>query len=64
GCAHGFQTLRDDTEVLYHISVPFEPSAARGVRWDDTAFGLVWPAAPARGRTMSERDASYPDYAS
>ena len=42
-CAHGFQTLADDTEVSYQISAPFQPSAARGYRFDDPAFGIVWP---------------------
>jgi dTDP-4-dehydrorhamnose 3,5-epimerase len=64
GCAHGFQTLSDRSEVLYQISVPYEPAAARGVRWDDPAFAIDWPEPPANGRTISERDASYPDYAS
>ena len=62
GCAHGFQTLREASEVFYQISVRFEPEAARGVRWDDPAFGIEWPDAPAGDRTMSGRDASYPDY--
>jgi dTDP-4-dehydrorhamnose 3,5-epimerase len=62
GVAHGFQTLEEGSELLYMIDRPFEPSAARGVRWDDPAFGIEWPAAPC-GRTMSERDRSYPDYA-
>lgn len=62
GCAHGFQTLRDASEVLYQMSVAYEPAAARGVRWNDPAFGIAWPAPPASGRTMSDRDASYPDY--
>ena len=62
GCAHGFQTLRDDSEVLYQISTPYEPSASRGVRWDDPAFGIVWPDPPSGRRTISDRDASYPDY--
>ena len=62
GCAHGFQSLADGTEVLYQISTPYVPSAARGVRWDDPAFGIDWPPAPAGGRTMSERDAEYPDF--
>ena len=43
GCAHGFQTLADDTEVFYQISVPYDPASARGVRWDDPAFGIQWP---------------------
>lgn len=61
GCAHGFQTLTDDAEVYYQISSPFEPSAARGVRWDDPAFGIVWPECA--GRIIATRDASYPDFA-
>jgi dTDP-4-dehydrorhamnose 3,5-epimerase len=62
GCAHGFQTLRDDTEIYYQISVPYEPGAARGVRWNDPAFTIEWPPAPAHGRTIAERDAAYPDH--
>lgn len=57
GCAHGFMTLEDASEVLYAISVPYEPSAAAGVRWDDPAFAIQWPAPPV---TMSARDASHP----
>ena len=60
GCAHGFQTLEDGTEVFYQISAAYEPSAARGVRWDDTAFGIAWPETAER--IMIERDRSYPDY--
>lgn len=62
GCAHGFQTLRDASEVSYQISVPYELTAVRGVRWDDTAFDIDWPAPPPSGRTISDRDASYPNY--
>jgi dTDP-4-dehydrorhamnose 3,5-epimerase len=43
GCAHGFQTLLDDSEVSYSISTPFVAAAARGVRWNDPAFGIIWP---------------------
>lgn len=60
GLAHGFQTLTDDAEVAYHISEFFVPGAGRGVRWDDPAFGIVWPEAP--GRIMAERDRTYPDF--
>jgi dTDP-4-dehydrorhamnose 3,5-epimerase len=63
GCAHGFQTLVDDSEVLYQISTPYVPEAARGVRWDDPAFGIEWPAPPPGGRTLAARDAGYPDFA-
>jgi dTDP-4-dehydrorhamnose 3,5-epimerase len=62
GCAHGFQTLRDDSEVLYQISVAYQPGAGRGVRWDDPAFGIRWPEPPPGGRTMSERDAAYRNF--
>jgi dTDP-4-dehydrorhamnose 3,5-epimerase len=62
GCAHGFQTLVDATEVHYQISTPYVPEAARGVRWDDTAFAIEWPPAPAGGRTIAARDAEYPDF--
>jgi dTDP-4-dehydrorhamnose 3,5-epimerase len=62
GCAHGFQSLHDASEVLYQMSTPHVPGAERGVRWDDPAFGVMWPEPPARGRTISERDATYPDF--
>lgn len=61
GLAHGFQTLRDDTEVLYQIGQPHVEEAARGVRWDDPAFGVEWPAVESQ-RTISERDRTYPDF--
>jgi dTDP-4-dehydrorhamnose 3,5-epimerase len=60
GFAHGFQTLVDDSEVFYMMSDPYVPEAARGVRWDDPAFGIEWPEAD--GRTISERDLAWPDY--
>jgi dTDP-4-dehydrorhamnose 3,5-epimerase len=59
GCAHGFLTLEDATELVYQISPAFVPEAARGVRWDDPAFGVRWPSAPT---LLSERDASFPDF--
>ncbi|MDQ6750175.1 MAG: dTDP-4-dehydrorhamnose 3,5-epimerase family protein [Actinomycetota bacterium] len=36
--------------------------AARGVRWDDPAFGIQWPPEPPGARTISERDRGYPDF--
>jgi dTDP-4-dehydrorhamnose 3,5-epimerase len=59
GVAHGFLTLEDDTDVLYQITPAYQPGCEAGVRWDDPAFAIVWPAAPA---LMSDRDAAYPDY--
>ena len=59
GFAHGFQTLLDDTEVFYQMSQPYAPECARGVRWNDPAFGIEWPSAE---RTILERDRNYPDF--
>jgi dTDP-4-dehydrorhamnose 3,5-epimerase len=56
GFAHGFLTLEDDTSVTYDISAYYEPSSARGVRYDDPAFGVRWPFAPV---VISHRDAGY-----
>jgi dTDP-4-dehydrorhamnose 3,5-epimerase len=58
GCAQGYQTLADDTEVLYLMGHPYVPEAARGARWDDPALGIAWP--PAEARTISERDEAWP----
>lgn len=60
GFAHGYQTLVDDVEVLYMMSAPHEPGAARGARFDDPAFGIDWPHS--RERTMSERDRGWAPY--
>lgn len=59
GFAHGFLTLEPETDVLYQISPRFEPGHGQGVRWDDPAFEIRWPARPA---VISERDAAYSDY--
>jgi dTDP-4-dehydrorhamnose 3,5-epimerase len=59
GFAHGFQTLADDTEVFYQISEFYTPESASGVRWDDPAFGIVWPSAEC---IISQRDRGYPDF--
>lgn len=57
--AHGFQTLEDETEVIYQMSESYHPEAARGVRWDDPAFGITWPLA---NPVLSEKDRSYPNF--
>jgi dTDP-4-dehydrorhamnose 3,5-epimerase len=61
GCAHGFQTLVDQTEVSYQVSASYAPGAEAGVRWDDPAFGISWPEA--ERRLLSEKDQRWPDYA-
>ncbi len=57
GFAHGFQTLADNSEVFYQVSAYYHPESARGVRWDDPAFGIVWPLPVS---VISERDRSHP----
>jgi dTDP-4-dehydrorhamnose 3,5-epimerase len=59
GIAHGFQTLADDSQVMYMMSDFHAPELAEGVRWNDPAFGIDWPM-PAS--TISPRDAGYPDF--
>jgi dTDP-4-dehydrorhamnose 3,5-epimerase len=59
GVAHGFQTLTDQTEVLYHMTDFFVPDLSTGVRWNDPAFGIRWPVAEV---VMSERDALCPQF--
>ena len=59
GVAHGFQTLEDNTEVFYQISEFYEPSLARGIRWNDPSFNLKWPLA---NPILSDRDKNFPDF--
>jgi len=60
GVAHGFLTLTAGAEVLYQMSDVYVPTAARGVRWDDPAFGIDWPESP---QVISSRDRTFPDFA-
>jgi dTDP-4-dehydrorhamnose 3,5-epimerase len=59
--AHGFQTLVDDTEVFYQMAQRYSAERARGVRWNDPAFGIEWPKGE---RIIIERDQNYPDFVS
>ena len=59
GCAHGFITLMDNTELFYMMSAPYKDGSERGVRWNDPAFAIAWPLPPI---VISDRDAQYPDY--
>jgi len=58
-CAHGFQTLEDGSEVFYQMYEFYAPEYARGVRWDDPSFGIIWPLPDP---IISERDRTYPPY--
>lgn len=58
--AHGYQTLEDNSEVLYQVSQFYSPGAERGVRWDDPTFAIEWPE---KGNIeISEKDKNWPDY--
>ena len=59
GCAHGFLTLEENCAIEYIMDADYIPALARGCRWNDPAFGIEWPFAPAN---MSERDKNWPDF--
>ncbi|MFC3079022.1 dTDP-4-dehydrorhamnose 3,5-epimerase [Phenylobacterium terrae] len=59
GVAHGFLTLEPETDVVYQIAPRYEAGHDRGVRWNDPAFAIAWPAEP---KVISPRDAAYADY--
>jgi len=61
GCAHGFLTLEEDTEVFYQMSEVYHPEAARGVRWNDPAFKIDWLGT---AEVISDRDRTFPDFES
>lgn len=59
GVAHGFLTMAENTEVFYQMSEFYNPNYARGVRWNDPAFGVEWPLDV---QVISDRDQNYPDF--
>jgi dTDP-4-dehydrorhamnose 3,5-epimerase len=59
GCAHGFQTLVNDTEVFYQMAGTYVADAARGVRWNDPIFGIEMPLAVS---VINNRDRTYPNF--
>lgn len=61
GVAHGFLTLEPDTHVLYQMGRAHVPGHADGLRWNDPDLAIDWPAVPA---VMSDKDATWPDFAS
>ena len=61
GCAHGYQTLVDDSEVMYPVSTMYTPAAERGIRWDDPLFAISWP--DVTERYLSPKDTRWPDFA-
>lgn len=59
GCAHGFQTQSDETEILYMMSAYYTPGAESGARYDDPTFAIDWPEKPT---LISDRDRTWPDW--
>ncbi|MEM8984898.1 MAG: dTDP-4-dehydrorhamnose 3,5-epimerase [Pseudomonadota bacterium] len=60
GCATGYMTLVDDTEMYYHTTARYAPEHASGVRFDDPAFGIDWPREPT---VVSDQDRAWPHVA-
>ena len=60
GCAHGYQTLEDATELSYLTSQLYAPQSATGFRYDDPAFAIEWPLAVT---SISDADRNWPDFA-
>jgi len=59
GCAHGYQTLAPDTEMYYLTNALYAPAAAKGVRYDDPAFGIAWPLPVS---IVSDADRKWPSF--
>ena len=57
GCAHGFLTVTQESEVIYLVSSPYDPALERGVRWNDPSFNIAWTAEPS---LISKRDQEHP----
>jgi len=57
GFAHGFQTLEDDCQLIYHHTQYYNPTAERGLRYNDPALAIQWPQPPT---IMTEKDNNYP----
>ena len=60
GFAHGFVTLRENTELFYQMSTPYDAASARGARFDDPAFNIAWPALD--NLIVSDRDLAFPAF--
>jgi len=54
--AHGFQTLQENSELIYHHTQFYTPEAESGLRFDDPALKINWPLPPVM---ISDRDKSY-----
>jgi dTDP-4-dehydrorhamnose 3,5-epimerase len=59
GCAHGFLTLDDNTEMMYLASAPYNAASERILRWNDPRIGIQWPRQPT---VLSNKDGDAPDF--
>jgi dTDP-4-dehydrorhamnose 3,5-epimerase len=59
GCAHGYQTLAEASEIEYLTTAFYAPQSARGARFDDPSFAINWPLSVG---SISDADRSWPDY--
>ena len=57
GCAHGFVSLKDNSQLIYFMTSAYDPMYERGYRWNDPAFSIEWPVHPA---VISEKDSKWP----
>lgn len=60
GCGHGYLTLTPDTDLVYQASVPYAPKCATGIKFDDPAFAIQWPAPIS---VISAQDRNWPSLA-
>lgn len=60
GCAHGYQTLKDNTKVSYMVSAFYKSKAERGIRWNDPAFNIEWKEF--KDVIISKKDRNWPNY--
>ncbi len=59
GFAHGFQTLKPDTEVFYQMTVPYAPGHSKGFFWNDPSVSIKWPEIDQRIIGMRDLNFSY-----
>ena len=59
GFALGFQTLENNTELIYQMSQFYSPEFQRGIKWNDTYFDIKWPL---KMTVISNRDTTFPDF--
>ena len=57
--AHGYITLKDDTEIIYFVSETYRSGSEKGVRWNDPVFDIKWPLKP---ELISDKDMNFPDF--